>query len=102
MSTDIDADVLVVGGGISGLACAWGLQSGGRKVLLLEAASRAGGTIGTVRAHGCLLESGPNSTLDTTPLLGRLLAALGIAGERIDAAPAARQKSATARRGSRG
>lgn len=89
---DIDLDVIVVGGGISGLACAWGLQKSGRKVLLLEAASRTGGTIGTVREHGCLLESGPNSTLDTTPLIGRLLAELGIAGERVDAAPAARNR----------
>jgi oxygen-dependent protoporphyrinogen oxidase len=92
VSPDIDADVIVVGGGISGLACTWGLQKSGRKVLLLEAASRAGGTIGTVREHDCLLEAGPNSTLDTTPLIGRLLDELGIAGERIDAEPAARNR----------
>ena len=92
MNRSFDADAIVVGGGISGLACAWGLQKSGRKVLLLEAAGRAGGTIGTVREHGCLLESGPNSTLDTTPLIGRLLDELGIAGERIDAAPAARNR----------
>ena len=85
-------DAVVVGGGISGLACAWGLQKRGWKVTLLEAESRVGGTIGTVRKHGCLLESGPNSTLDTTPLIGRLLAELGISGERIDAAPAARNR----------
>jgi protoporphyrinogen/coproporphyrinogen III oxidase len=92
MSRSVDADVIVVGGGISGLACAWRLQKSGRKVLLLEASSRAGGTIGTVREHGYLLESGPNSTLDTTPLIGRLLEELGIAGERMDAAPAARNR----------
>ena len=92
MSRDFDADVLVVGGGISGLSCAWWLQQGGRKVVLLEAAGRAGGTIGTVRDRGCLLESGPNSTLDTTPLIGRLLDELGITGERIEAAPEARNR----------
>ncbi len=82
----------MVGGGISGLACAWGLQKGGRDVLVLEAASRAGGTIGTARADGFLVEAGPNSTLDTTPLIGALLEDLGIAGLRIDAAPAARNR----------
>jgi len=92
VSRSFDADVIVVGGGISGLVCAWELQKSGRKVLLLEAAGRAGGTIGTVRDQGCLFESGPNSTLDTTPLIGRLLAELGIAGERIEAAPAARNR----------
>jgi oxygen-dependent protoporphyrinogen oxidase len=89
---DFDFDVVVVGGGVSGLACAWALQKSGWKVLVLEAASRPGGTIGTVREHGCLLESGPNSTLDTTPLIGQLLDELGIAGARMDAAPAARNR----------
>ena len=82
----------MVGGGVSGLACAWGLQKGGRDVLVLEAASRAGGTIGTARADGYLVEAGPNSTLDTTPLIGALLDDLGIAGQRIEAAPAARNR----------
>ncbi len=73
MTRDLDADVIVVGGGISGLASAWGLQRRGARVLLLEAAPRVGGTIGTAREHDCLLESGPNSTLETTPLIGSLL-----------------------------
>ena len=63
----VDADVIVVGGGISGLASAWALQQGGAQVVLLEAAPRAGGTIGSAREDGFLVESGPNSVLDTTP-----------------------------------
>jgi oxygen-dependent protoporphyrinogen oxidase len=92
VSRSLDADVIVVGGGISGLVCAWELQKSGHRVLLLEAAARPGGTIGTARDHGILLESGPNSTLDTTPLIGRLLDELGIARERIEASPAARNR----------
>lgn len=89
---DFDADVIVVGGGISGLAAAWRLQQRGVRVVLLEAAPRAGGTIGSTREQGCLLETGPNSTLETTPLIGALIGELGIAGERITAQPAARNR----------
>ncbi len=89
---DFDADVIVVGGGISGLAAAWRLQRREVRVVLLEAAPRAGGTIGSTREHACLLESGPNSALETTPLIGELIGELGITGERIAAQPAARSR----------
>jgi len=88
----IDADVIVVGGGISGLASAWGIQQQGARVLVLETGSRAGGCIATSREQGCLLESGPNSALETTPLIKPLLEALGIAGARIPATPEARNR----------
>ncbi|MFN7087343.1 MAG: protoporphyrinogen oxidase [Burkholderiales bacterium] len=88
----IAADVVVVGSGISGLVSAWELQRRGAQVLVLEAASRTGGCIATTPEHGCLLESGPNSALETTPLIGPLLEALGIAGERIAATPQARNR----------
>lgn len=92
MTRDIDADVIVAGGGISGLACAWGLQQQGARVLVLEAGPHAGGCIATVRDRGCLLETGPNSALETTPLIQPLLEALGIAGARIPARPEARNR----------
>ncbi len=92
MSGIFDTDVIVVGGGISGLACAWGLQQRGIRVVLLEAAAQPGGSIGTVREQDCLLESGPNSALDTTPLIAQLLDEIGVARERISANPAARNR----------
>lgn len=92
MTRDLDADVIVVGGGISGLASAWGLERHGARVLLLERAARVGGCIGTTIERGCLLESGPNSALETSPLVGSLCDELGIAGERIFAQPAARNR----------
>jgi oxygen-dependent protoporphyrinogen oxidase len=89
---EFDSDVIVVGGGISGLACAWWLQQRGKRVRLLESASRAGGCIGTTQSHGCLFESGPNSILDTSPLISRLLDETAIVAERVDASPAARNR----------
>ena len=93
ISIDPDSlDVIVVGAGISGLASAWGIQQQGARVLVLEAGAQPGGCIATVREHGCLLESGPNSALDTTPLINQLLDALDIAGARITANPGARNR----------
>lgn len=90
--TPIDADVIVVGAGLSGLATAFQLARQGRRVALIEAAPRAGGVIGSQRRDGVLYETGPNSGLDTTPLIDSLLAAAGIAGERIDASAAAARR----------
>ena len=87
MATDVD--VLVVGAGISGLATAYGLKQRGAAVEVFEAAPRTGGVIGTRRRNSALFEQGPNSTLDTTPLINALLDALGIRGERQDAAAVA-------------
>jgi oxygen-dependent protoporphyrinogen oxidase len=84
-----DVDVIVIGGGISGLAAAFGLQRAGLRVELLEAAPRVGGAIGSKRREGLLYEMGPNSTLDTTPLVNELLGDIGLAGERMDANAAA-------------
>lgn len=79
-----DVDVLVIGGGLSGLAVAHGVLARGATAEVLDAAARAGGVIGTVRRDGALVEAGPNSAR-TTPALEKLIDALGIRGERIDA-----------------
>jgi protoporphyrinogen/coproporphyrinogen III oxidase len=63
-------NTIVIGGGISGLACAFRLQQLGIDVTLLEASQRAGGVIATEEKHGFLFESGPQSFLATEGLLG--------------------------------
>jgi oxygen-dependent protoporphyrinogen oxidase len=87
MATDVD--VLVIGAGVSGLAAAFGAKQRGASVEVFEAAKRPGGMIGTRHRDGALFERGPNSTLDTTPLINTLLVDLGIRGERRDAAAVA-------------
>jgi len=59
----------VVGGGISGLACAYVLQKAGVEVLLVEASARPGGVISSVSRDGFLLELGPQSFTCTSQLL---------------------------------
>ena len=89
VSRPCDVDVVVVGGGISGLAAAFGLSRRGASVEVIEAGPRAGGVISTIRRDGGLYETGPNSALDTTPLINELLDAVGISSERADASAVA-------------
>jgi protoporphyrinogen/coproporphyrinogen III oxidase len=86
------ADVIVVGAGLSGLTTAYRLQRANLTVRVLEAAPRAGGVIGSERRDGVLFERGPNSGLDTTPLINELLRDLGIAGTRVDGSAASAKR----------
>ncbi len=79
---------IVIGGGISGLACAYRLQRSGVRVLLLEESARAGGVIDSVRQDGFLFELGPQSFLSTDTLL-ELIESLGLASELLRADPKA-------------
>ncbi|HKN61972.1 MAG TPA: protoporphyrinogen oxidase [Candidatus Acidoferrales bacterium] len=79
---------IVIGAGISGLACAYRLKQLGIGVTLLEGQERAGGLIGTVKKDGFLFESGPQSFQGTDPLLN-LIRELGIEGELQQADPRA-------------
>lgn len=53
--------VLVVGGGVAGLAAAHALTRAGVPVTLVEASARLGGKVGTDRVDGFLVERGPDS-----------------------------------------
>jgi len=50
---------VVIGGGMSGLACAVRLRQFGIRAPLLEASGQAGGMVSTVRRNGFLFEGGP-------------------------------------------
>lgn len=79
-----NVQVLVVGGGISGLVCAYALQKNGIEVLLVEASARPGGVINSVKRDGYLLELGPQSFSGTSQLRS-LCAELGIADQLLEA-----------------
>ena len=77
---------LVVGGGISGLVCAYALCKAGIDAQLVEASSRPGGVITSVSRDGFLLELGPQS-FSSTPALRELCLDLGISNELLQAPP---------------
>ncbi len=84
--------IVVVGAGISGLSAAYWLAKKGYRVTVMEKGSSPGGTMKTIREGGWLVETGPNSALESTPLLADLFGDLGIAGEKIYANPAAKRR----------
>jgi oxygen-dependent protoporphyrinogen oxidase len=79
---------LVVGGGISGLVCAYALQRAGVEVQLVEASARPGGVINSVSREGFLLELGPQS-FSGTAALRQLCSELGISDQLLEAPPKA-------------
>jgi len=84
--------VAVVGGGVTGLAAAYRLQSLGHPVTVYEAAPRVGGVVWTERREGYLAEAGPNTLTEPGPLVATLLEELGLAGRRVEAAEAAQTR----------
>jgi protoporphyrinogen/coproporphyrinogen III oxidase len=80
--------VLVIGGGISGLACAWRLHQLRQNVLLLERSRQLGGVIETVEQEGFRFDLGPQS-FATTQALSELIDELGLASEIVGADPRA-------------
>lgn len=77
------AHVIVAGAGISGLTAAWWLHRAGVPVTVLESGTQPGGTMQTVKEGEWLIETGPNSALETTPLFGQMFEQLGILDQRI-------------------
>ncbi len=74
-------DVVIIGGGVSGLALARSLQAQGRSFVLYEARERLGGRVLTVPCadSGLMLDLGPGWFWpESQPLMARLVAALGL------------------------
>lgn len=83
MSNDVDiVDVVIVGGGISGLAAAYELRKRKTSLLLLEKADRAGGVIHTERVGEFLIDAGPDSLLVQKPAAVTLCNEIGL-GDRL-------------------
>ena len=82
--SDARFDAIVIGAGLSGLVSAFELQKRGRSVAVVDANDHPGGVIDTIEREGFLVETGANSMLDSTPVLGELFGELGILDERVD------------------
>jgi oxygen-dependent protoporphyrinogen oxidase len=83
-----DRQVVVIGAGLTGLACAYRLKTLGIDTLLIEASSRAGGVIQSESIDGFLIERGPNSSQGTEEFLA-LVDELGIMDELVEGDPKA-------------
>lgn len=75
--------IVILGAGISGLAAAYWLNKEGLEVIVLERSSEIGGAMNSRFEEGYLVDHGPNSGLETTPLIGRLADETGIRSQMI-------------------
>ncbi len=73
----------IIGGGITGLTAAYRLKQLGANVSLYEASPRVGGAVQSACHDGYLAEFGPNTLLETSPVISALIADLGIERHKI-------------------
>ena len=77
------ADVLIVGGGISGLAAAYYVRQQGLSAAIVEGSKRLGGLIGTETRFGCRLEMGPDSWIASKTAVADLAGSIPGLAEQI-------------------
>jgi protoporphyrinogen/coproporphyrinogen III oxidase len=82
MAAQTETGVVIVGGGIAGLAAAWTLAQRGVPFRLLEGTDRWGGVIRTEVVSGFLLEAGPDAFIAQKPQAAALCRELGL-GDRL-------------------
>jgi oxygen-dependent protoporphyrinogen oxidase len=75
--------VIIIGGGIAGLTAGFKLQNAGFDITLLEKSSRIGGVINTIKQDGYLVETGPNTILETSPVVTALVNDCGLQNEKL-------------------
>ncbi len=80
-------EVVVVGGGISGLVAAYRLHKVGVRVTLVEKAPRLGGKVVTDHDDGFLIEGGPDSFVTAKGSVLELAEELGLEGQVIPTRP---------------
>jgi phytoene dehydrogenase-like protein len=83
--------VAVIRAGITGLTAAYRLHRENIPVTVYEAAPRVGGPIQTIRRHGYLAECGPNTIMETSPVIRDLVKDLGL--ETLWVSPSPRQSA---------
>jgi protoporphyrinogen/coproporphyrinogen III oxidase len=70
--------IAIIGGGITGLTAAFTLQQHGADIIVFEAGADPGGPIRTYHESGYIAEAGPNTILETSPIITELIRSLGI------------------------
>lgn len=81
--------VAIIGGGITGLTAAYQLHRAGVPVRIYEASNRGGGVIQTTCHDGFLAECGPNTILETSPVVSELVRDLRLESQRLYSDPSA-------------
>ncbi len=80
-------DVIVIGGGIAGLAAAYELHTRGVPFAVLEQAPRAGGVIWSEQVDGFTIDAGPDALLTQKPEAIKLCEEIGLGGRLVPTQP---------------
>lgn len=76
-------EIIIIGAGITGLSTAYWLKKDGFKVKILEASNQVGGNIKTEKHQNFVFDTGPNSGLETTPLIKQIVDELNLQDEFV-------------------
>lgn len=88
-------DVVIVGGGVSGMTTAHALRARGHGVLVLEQQARPGGNAISERIGGFLMEHGPSTVNLGMTGIANLAKCLGLGDARTDLGPGVRKRYLT-------
>lgn len=91
MSANSTSEVIVIGGGISGLSACYFLSERNIQPTLIEKQGRLGGLIQTDHVADCELEAGPDSFIATKTAVAALAHQLGISDQIIGSNDQARR-----------
>ncbi len=83
LQRSMNKKIVILGAGISGLTTAYLLNKKGYDITVLEKKDEVGGTMESVFENGYLFDRGPNSGLETTPLISQLVEELGLQNEIV-------------------
>ncbi len=75
--------VIIIGAGISGLTAAYLLHKEGYNIIVLEKNDKVGGSIETVMENNFPFDRGPNSALETTPIIAQLVEELNLKDQLV-------------------
>ncbi|MBX3008856.1 MAG: protoporphyrinogen oxidase [Melioribacteraceae bacterium] len=84
--------VVILGAGISGLTTAYWLFKDGFDVTILEDRKEPGGSMQTRFEEGFLTDLGPNSGLETTPLIKQIVDEVGLTDKMIYASDSSNKR----------
>ncbi len=76
-------NITILGAGISGLATAYWLDKDGFNVTVIEEQGDVGGSMDTTFENGFLIDFGPNSGLETSPLIAQIAEDVGLKEDMI-------------------
>jgi oxygen-dependent protoporphyrinogen oxidase len=74
--------IALIGAGISGLSLAFWLRKRKFNIRIFEQSDRVGGSIITEKEDGFLMDMGPNSILETSPVIKKLVADTGLENQK--------------------